>query len=437
MSTLAFRRRAVVCALGSGLLLPGLGLAAASSTVRVEVVGVGGTRIPVSLGAFDGDVGGEDALHEVLQRDFDRSGLLQSIRWDGPAPQASVADAWVRGHVETLADGRLRVQWSLWDTLRAHKTVVQEIVAPAADRRLVAHRIADTVQDVLCGVRGVNATRIAFVVQEGPRYLLKIADSDGARHRVALASRQAIISPAWSPDGKELAYVSFEAGQAQVWVQEVLSGRRRVLAACRGSNSAPAWSPDGRQLALALSRDGQTQLFLLDRSGGAPRRLTHSTGIDTEPAWTPDGRTLLFVSDRGGSPQIYRLALDSDKTERLTFDHHSVSPAVSVSGRHLAYVSSKAGAFRLMLKDLESGSARALTDSKEDERPSFAPNGRLIVYATREGGRDHLLTTTLDGAVRTRLLSTGLDVREPAWGPWLDDPPGFAVHTETLPRPTP
>jgi len=413
------QRRDVLCQLarlGAGTAALAAMPAQASRRLRLDIQGVGSTRVPVALTAFDGPVqDGADPLHDIIGADFRRSGML-AVAPDGAAP-----DARLSGGLRRLADGRWDIRWQLHDLLRHEVLAQRQVLAAPGDWRLAAHRIADDVQELLTGVRGVAATRIAFVVEERGRHLLKLADADGHQQRNVLSSPQSIISPAWSPDGRSLAYTSFEAGQAQVWVQDLASGRRRVIAAFRGSNSAPAWSPDGRQLAVALSREGLTQLFLIDAEGGEPRRLTRSGGIDTEPAWAPDGRSLFLTSDRGGSPQIYRLHLDSGLVERVSFDGYSVTPSVSPDGRHLAYVRKEGRSMRVMLKDLGTGALRAISDTDSDERPSFAPNGRLLAYATREGRRDLLMVAPLDGGPRMRLLEHDGDVREPSWGPGVPE----------------
>jgi TolB protein len=246
-----------------------------------------------------------------------------------------------------------------------------------------------------------------------------VADADGEAAQVALNSPEPIISPAWSPDGRELAYVSFEQQKAVIWVQDVASGRRRKIADFRGSNSAPAFSLDGQNLAVTLSRDGGSQLFMIGRNGDNARRLTTSSAIDTEPVFAPDGR-IYFVSDRGGGPQVYRMPAGGGTPERVTFSgSYNVSPTISADGRYIAYISQQGNSFRLQVQDLVSGGTpRSITDTSSDESPSFAPNGKLIVYATRLQGRDVLMTTTLDGKIKARLLSTSADVREPAWGPY-------------------
>jgi len=329
------------------------------------------------------------------------------------------ADALVAGSVSRLADGRFDVRYRLWDVVKGADLGGQSYAVPAADLRLAAHRIADAVYERLTGEKGVFSTRIAYVTKGGGRHTLWVTDADGEGGQSALVSPEPIISPAWSPDGRELAYVSFEKRKAVVYVQDVGSGKRRTIADFRGSNSAPAWSPDGSQMALTLSREGGSQLYLMSRDGSNVRRFTQSGAIDTEATWSPDGKHIYFVSDRGGGPQIYRQAVSGGGAERITFGgSYNISPAVSPDGRLLAYISRDGGAFRLQVVELAGGTPRTLGNTADDESPSFAPNSRLIIYATRDGGRDVLMTTTADGRIKARLVATQADVREPVWGPF-------------------
>ena len=396
---------------------------------RIEITGVGATQLPVAVPDFRGEATGNVPVAAVIRADLQRSGVFRSVDTPPGIDERSQpvlsewrergVDALLGGSVTRLADGRYDLRFRLWDAVKNAELIGQSQVVPAADLRLAAHRIADAVHLKLTGEPGVFATRIAYVVRQGPRYTLRVTDADGEGGQVALASDESIISPAWSPDGRSLAYVSFETQKAVVWVQDLLLGSRRMLANFRGSNSAPAWSPDGRMLAVTLSREGIAQISLMPSEGGAPRRLVTSSAIDTEPTFTPDGKRVYFVSDRGGAPQIYRIAVEGGAVERVTFNgNHNISPAISPDGRTMAFISRQGGsAFKLTTQDLESGRLQTLTDSQDDESPSFAPNGRLIVYATRAQGRGVLMTTTLDGKIKTRLLSSGADVREPAWGP--------------------
>jgi TolB protein len=398
---------------------------------RVEISGVGATQVPVAIARFrDEDRAGQQ-VSAIVRADLERSGMFRGVDAPGVLEETAkpvftdwrsrAADALVGGSVTKLADGRFDVRFTLWDVVKGSELGGQSNVVDAADLRLAAHRIADFVYERLTGEKGVFSTRIAYVTKAGPRYALRIADADGEGGQVALNSNEAIISPAWSPDGRELAYVSFEKQKAIVYVQELASGKRRVLADFRGSNSAPAWSPDGQTLALTLSREGGSQLYTMGRNGDTPRRLTNSGAIDTEPVFSPDGRTIYFVSDRGGGPQVYRMPAGGGAAERVTFSGaYNISPAVSPDGRTLAYISRQGNTFRLYTMDLSGGGGtpQALTDTSDDESPCFAPNGRLIMYATRASGRDVLMTTTLDGKIKARLVSTTADVREPVWGPF-------------------
>jgi TolB protein len=401
----------------------------AAAQFRVEITGIGGTQIPVAVATLRDEDKAPVPVSAVVRADLQRSGLFRIVDAPGVFDESSRivsaewrargADALAVGSVSRLADGRFDVRYKLWDLVKGEELLGRSSVALAADLRLASHRIADAIYQSLTGDRGVFSTRIAYVTRAANRYSLHVTDADGEGGQIALASPDPIISPAWSPDGKQLAYVSFESQKAVVWVQDVGSGQRRMVANFRGSNSAPAWSPDGRELALTLSRDAVAQLYLMPRDGGTPRRLTQSSAIDTEPAFSPDGRQIYFVSDRGGGPQIYRMPTAGGGAERVSFSgDYNISPAVSPDGRTLAYITRQGGAFRLMVQELNGASPSVITDTQDDESPSFAPNGRLLVYASRAQGRDVLVTTTLDGKIKSRLLTTGADMREPAWGPF-------------------
>lgn len=400
---------------------------------RVEISGVGATQLPIAIAKFRDEDRNTPSLSisAIVRADLERSGVFRSVDAPGALDENSQpvmadwrgrgADALVAGSVARLADGRFDVRFKLWDVVKGAPIGGQATAVEAGDLRLAAHRIADYVYERLTGDKGVFSTRIAYVTKAGSRYTLRVADADGEGGQVALNSPEPIISPAWSPDGKQLAYVSFEKRKAVVYTQDTATGARRVLANFRGSNSAPAWSPDGQTLAATLSRSGNSQLYLMDRNGGNVRRLTSSNAIDTEPVFAQDGRSIYFVSDRGGGPQIYRTSVSGGAVERITFNgSYNISPAISPDGRTLAYITRQGNTFHLVTLDLATPGAQpvALTDSNQDERPSFAPNGRLLIYATRAQGRDVLMTTTLDGKIKARLSSAAGDVREPIWGPF-------------------
>ena len=286
-------RRALIASSALGAAWPAL------AQFRVEISGVGLTQVPLAAAAFRGESESGVAISKVVRADLERSGLVRTLDVDVPLDERSSvdlpawrargADALVAGSVTRLADGRFDVRFKLWDAVKGEELLGQSKVVLAGDLRLAAHRVADEIHQQLTGERGVNATRIAYVVKAGRRYTLHVTDADGQGGQVALTSPEPIISPAWSPDGRRLAYVSFETQKAVVWVQDLTTGERKIVASFRGSNSAPAWSPDGQRLAVTLSQDGLAQLYTMPASGGTPTRLTSSSAIDTEPVFSPDG----------------------------------------------------------------------------------------------------------------------------------------------------
>lgn len=391
---------------------------------------MGLTQLPIAIAAFRGEAQAPQKIGSIVKADLERSGMFRSVDAAGlvadenSRPDLAIwrqkgADSLVTGSVSPLADGRFDVRLRLWDIVRGQDLGGQSYTVSQADLRLSAHRISDFVYEKLTGEKGIFSTRIAYVTKAAQRYTLWVADSDGEGAQSALASPEPIISPAWSPNGNQLAYVSFESRKPVIYSHDVATGKRRLLANFKGSNSAPAWSPDGKQLVATLSRDGGSQIYAIGLNGGEPKRLTQSSSIDTEPAYSSDGRAIYFVSDRGGAPQIYRMSPTGGNAERVTFTgSYNISPAVSPDGRWLAYVSRVGGAFKLQIMELASGTVTSITDTSADESPSFAPNSRLIVYATQQQGREALMTTTLDGKIKARLSGANGDIREPDWGPF-------------------
>ena len=417
-------RRHAIAALMASSAVPAL------AQFRVEVSGVGLTQLPIALAPFRGEAQSPQKISSIVQADLERSGQFRAVdalgaeldeasRPDVALWKQKGADSLVTGSIARLADGRFDVRFRLWDVVRGEDLGGQSYIITQGDLRLVAHRVADYVYEKLTGERGVFSTRIVYVTKAGSRYSLWVADADGENAQAALSSPEPIISPAWSPAGTQIAYVSFESRKPVVYVHDVASGRRRLIANFRGSNSAPAWAPNGQSLALTLSRDGNSQLYTIDANGGPAKRLMQSAGIDTEPVYSADGRSIYFVSDRGGAPQIYKVSSAGSNAERVTFTgNYNISPSVSPDGRWLAYISRVGGAFKLHVMDLTSGAVNAITDTSADENPSFAPNSRLIVYATQQQGREALMTTTLDGKIKARLAGQSGDIREPDWGPF-------------------
>ncbi len=408
--------------------LPLIAPVIADAQLRVEISGVGAVQIPIAVAPFANEPAGEQAIHAIVRADLERSGVFRLVESNEMLSEKSAVDvntwkargvdALAAGSVTRMANGRIDVRYKLTDTLRGGELSALGLTVLDQFSRLAAHRVADDIFEKMTGVRGAFATRIAYVARSGAEYRLEIADSDGENAFVALRSSEPIISPAWSPDGSKLAYVSFESKKPVVYVQELATRKRVAVANFKGSNSAPAWSPDGRKLAIALSRDGATQIYLINADGSELKRLTQSSYIDTEPCFAPDGQSIYFTSDRNGEPQIFRMNVDGSGVKRVTFNGaYNISPSISPDGKMLAYVSRRDRRFQVYVLDLTSNQETRLSDSAHDESPSFAPNGRYIMYA-EAGGRGSLTVVATDGSARYNLSARASNVREPAWGPF-------------------
>lgn len=423
-----FLRHTVQLAWALLLLALSVGTQAA---MTIEIVGGAARPIPVAIVPFALQAAGvvPDPA-QVVAADLNRSGFFKVDNRPELAAlptrpedvgfatwRAKGVDALVSGQVLYEAQGRLEVRFRLYDVVRQQQLAALSLIVPPSGLRAAAHRIADIIHEKLLGEPGNYSGRIAYILKQNGWYELQVADADSQNAFTVARSPEPIISPAWSPDGSQLAYVSFERKKPIVYVQNLADGVRRVLANFRGSNSAPAWSPDGRQVALTLSKDAVSQIYLLDAQGSTPRRIAQSAGLDTEPTFSPDGQWLYFTSDRGGSPQIYRIAVNDGTAQRITFEGgYNVSPAISPDGRLMAYIHRRDGRFQVAVMDLQTRQTQVLTDTAYDESPSFAPNGRAILYATLVQGRGVLATVSVDGRIRQRLSQSG-DLREPNWAP--------------------
>lgn len=332
----------------------------------------------------------------------------------------------VTGSIKAQNDGRYAVEFQLLDVIRGSSLLGYSIPSARNDMRKVAHKISDLIYKALIGQRGAFSSRVAYVSElsssrNAERYSLQVSDSDGYNARTVFTSSDPLMSPAWSPDGQRIAYVSFENGYPQVFVQHLRGGSRSRVSDRRGINSAPAWSPDGRKLALTLSIDGHPEIYVMDMATRRLTRLTRSSSIDTEPAWMPDGRSLVFTSDRSGQPQLYRVPVTGGRAKRLTFEGtYNAAADVSPDGSKIAMVHYDGSGYRIAVLDLENRIFRVLTDGRLDESPSFAPNGSMIIYATEYRGRAVLAAVSVDGRVRQRLTLQEGDVREPVWSPFRD-----------------
>ncbi len=333
-------------------------------------------------------------------------------------------DYLVVGQISPNGQGGYLIQFQLFDVYKGEQLTGYKIPTTEQDLRAAAHHVADIIYEKLTGQRGAFATRVAYITSTSAgkntqRIMLQIADADGYNPQTIVASLEPLMSPSWSPDGRSLAYVSFEKGLPSIFVQDVFAGQRRKVASYKGINGAPAWSPDGRKLALTLSKDGNPNIYVLDLAKRSLTQLTRHYAIDTEPSWSPDGRYVIFTSDRGGKPQIYRVPVFGGREERVTFEgEYNARASYSPDGKSLTMVTRENGKFRIAVMDLASGAMRVLSDGVLDESPSFAPNGSMIIYATKIGGKGELAAVSVDGKVRQRLALQAGDVREPVWSPY-------------------
>jgi TolB protein len=401
----------------------------AFAVLDIEIIGAGEKQIPVAIVPMGGDSKLAQTINEVVAGDLQRSGLFRLVDPAGKSPhepaevnyadwQVRGADALAIGTVASPAKGRVEARFRLLDVVKQGELLGQAVSAAEGQERAVGHRIADLIYEKLTGDKGVFSSRIAYVNRQGTRFKLLVADSDGYNEQVILSQTEPIMSPAWSPDGSHLAYVSFETGHAVVYVQSLYTKQRKVLADFPGSNSAPAWSPDGRQMAVVLTRDGSSQIYLVRPDGSGLRRITFSGAIDTEPHFSPDGQQLLFTSDRGGTAQIYRMALAGGPAERMTFgEGANFSPRYRPDGNAFVFAHRQNGTFYIATQDFQTGQMSLITEGGWDKKPSYAPNGKLVLFASEARGRGILATVSSDGRVRQHMFTQSGDAREPVWGP--------------------
>ncbi len=419
------------------LLLAWLQTVQADLTIEITEGVEGALPIAVVPFGWQGPGSPPVDLAEVINADLQRSGRFKTIpRIDMLARPTSAEQIefkdWRALDTENLVVGEIRpqgtggyeIRFQLFDVYKGEQLTGYTIPTTRPNLRATAHRIADLIYEKLLGVPGAFATRVAYITSVrqadgGSRIDLKVADADGFNPETIVSSTEPLMSPAWSPDGSKIAYVSFEGGQSAIYIQGVYTGQRTKVTSFKGINGAPAWSPDGRKLAMTLSKDGNPDIFVFDLATRKLRAITRHYAIDTEPSWSPDGRNLVFTSDRGGKPQIYRVSAFGGRAERVTFQNsYNARASYSPDGKLLVVVTSDEGHYRIAVQDLETGVMQVLSQGSLDESPSFAPNGSMIIYASKKGGRGVLAAVSVDGRVRQRLALQEGDVREPIWSPF-------------------
>lgn len=421
-----------------GLLLPAR---QAVALLQIEISGGTAGATPIAIVPFKWQENGKETLPQdiaqIISQDLYRSGhftpLTASAFKSFPYQYDQVRfQDWRDVGVENLIIGHLRksgggyiIHFQLFDVFRGVQLTGYSVRTSAKNLRKTAHQLSDIIYETLTGEPGAFATKLAYISatksKSGKRqYALHVADADGYNSQVLLQTSEPLMSPAWSPDGSRIAYVSFERQRASIYIQHVASGKRQRVLSEKGMNNAPQWSPDGSKLAVVLSRSGNPDIYIYDVLSQELTQVTNNLAIDTEPFWSPDGKSIVFTSDRGGKPNIYQTFLNGRPALRLTFEgDYNARPILSPNGRYLAMVHGDAGNYRIAVMDMASGALRVLTQTKHDESPSFSPNGRMLVYATEKNNKSILAAVTIDGRIQQRVILNEQNVRGPTWSPYM------------------
>ncbi|MBT3513288.1 MAG: Tol-Pal system protein TolB [Nitrosomonadales bacterium] len=406
----------------------------------IEILGGKASQIPVAVIPFKDNNAQKSMqlMHEVITNDLNRSGLFSSIDISGvsdyPIDEREVNFSnWaalqsqfiVVGKIDAIgrSNSQMQVTWSLIDIYKEKTVLSVAIKGQPSQYRVIAHRIADTIYEKLTGSKGVFDTNIAFVKKLGKeKYSLFIADYDGHNPRAIVNSRYSIISPRWSPNGKKIAYVSFEKKKPVIYVQDIETGKRTLLANFRGNNSAPAWSPDSKKLAIVLTYSANSQIYTIDADGKNIKQLMRTRSINTEPAWSPNGKEIYFSSDRAGSAQIYKVDVDTNEVVRVTFEgNNNVSPSLSPDGKLLLFLNQDNGSYRVAIQNLLSNQMLKLTNGPDDESPIFSPNGHMVLFTYKDYGKvSKIGTVSINGLKMTPIDVGSETILESTWGPLSD-----------------
>lgn len=412
---------------------------ASAQGLTIDITNGNPSALPVAVVPFayqgsstppDTDIG------EIVRADLARSGKFKTLPKQDvvefPSKESEVRfptwkllkqDYLVIGRISDGADGSLRAEYEAFLVGSGQRIVGGAISGQRSAARDIAHQIADVVYEKITGVRGAFWTRVAYVTAVGvsPRiqYQLMVADSDGFNPQTLVRSAESLMSPAWSPDGTKLAYVSFESGNSAIYVQDLTTGQRQLVSSNRGINSGPAFSPDGRKLAMTLSFAGNPDIYVMDLTSKSRTQITKHYAIDVESAWMPDGQSLVFTSDRSGKPQLYEVSANGGEARRITFQgQYNARASICCEGKQIAMVQGSGNVYRIAVLDRGTGQYTQISPGNQDESPSFAPNGSMVLYASSDGSRGVLYSASADGRVRQRLVLADGDVREPAWGPF-------------------
>ncbi len=404
----------------------------AQAELTIEITKGIETAVPIAVVPFAGEAAG---LSSVIRADLNRSGVFKLLSERDMLTKPTSADQirfrnWQALGQEYLLIGRVnklaaqyQIQFHLFDVYKGEQLMGYRLTVNAKDIRRTAHHISDLVYEKLTGRKGVFSTRIAYVtstsnIDKTKLYKLLVADADGFSPRTVASSSEPLMSPAWSPDGKKIAYVSFENKRSAIYIQVLATGKRQKVVSYKGINGAPSFSPDGSRLAMTLSKDGSPDIYVLNLATKSLMKLTKSYGIDTEASWSPDGRTIVYTSDRGGKPQLYTIPSSGGRPSRLTFDgDYNARGRYSSDGKSIAMVHANRGDYRIAVLDLATRTTNVLTAGRYDEAPSFSPNADMLLYASRKGSKAVLSAVSVDGRMQQNLAFDSGDVREPAWSP--------------------
>lgn len=387
------------------------------SALPVAVVPFSASGVPVDISA-------------IVNADLQRSGYFKMLDQQAmPAFPATLQEVnfkdWQSANQNYMVVGKVAtngnqydIQFQLLDVYKSGQMLGYRMSSSSADLRRTAHHISDLIFEKLTGKKGAFSGRIAYITTSGQGRQLQVADADGYNPQTVASSAEPLMSPSWSPDGKRIAYVSFERKSAAIYIQTLATGQRERVAEFPGINGAPSWSPDGTRLALTLSKDGSPDIYVLNLGNRSLTKLTRGYSIDTEPSWSPDGRSIVYTSDKGGKPQLYLVPSQGGDEKRLTFSgSYNARGSFSPDGKYLTMVHGNGNDYRIGLMDMATRSINVLTAGPNDESPTFAPNGSMILYASKKGGTGFLSAVSIDGKMQQKLVFNSGQVREPAWSP--------------------
>ncbi|HKM15338.1 MAG TPA: Tol-Pal system beta propeller repeat protein TolB [Marinospirillum sp.] len=413
----------------------------AQANLSIRITKGSDQAIPIAIVPFSwSGLGGLDQdVASIIGANFTRTGLFRTLPREDlvslPTKGSQVVyrdwrllkvNYLVIGSIESLGGQQIRINYELFDVANQERLLAENVTGKVMDLRRQAHLISDRIYERLTGQQGIFSTKIAYVTAKqqykSVNYRLHVADADGQRSRSILSSIYPLLSIDWSPDGKKLAYVSFETGRPAIFIHELATGKRIQLTNFQGLNGAPSWSPDGKKIAMTLSRDGNAEIYIYHLDNPRLTRVTQHYAIDTEPSWSPDGKSIIFTSDRSGGPQVYRINLASGEEGRVSFDgNYNARPRYSPDGKEIFMMHrpSGGGLFGIAALNMSTGRTRVLSTSPLDHSPSVSPNGAMVIYALMRGEKGVLGVVSTDGRIQYELPAESGDVLEPAWSPYL------------------